>query len=312
MDTHTAMATFAKVVELGSFAAAADKLQQARSVVTRQVAYLEEKYGARLLNRTTRKLSLTDAGQAFYDRVRPIINEMQELEEALRNDGGTPTGRLRVSAPVSFGILHLGPIVSDFLDKYPDIMIDLDLNDRVVDLVEEGFDVAIRIGTLQESSLVARALAPQELVLCAAPAYLARHGMPRNPDDLKQHRCLHYAYFSSGSEWRFDKDGQSWNVRVPVSLRANNGDILCAAAMAGQGVILEPTFLVEQALQDGRLVRLLPDYSRPAIKMYAVYPHRRHLSAKVRSFVDHLERYFTAECEERKSGRKRQPVESPT
>ncbi|MBB1628128.1 LysR family transcriptional regulator [Achromobacter sp. UMC71] len=292
MDTHTAMQTYARVVELGSFAAAADKLGQARSVVTRQIAYLEEKYGVRLLNRTTRKLSMTDAGRAFYERVRPILAEVADLELSLQAEGQAPSGRLRISAPVSFGILHLGPAIAEYLLRYPDVVIDLDLNDRVVDLVEDGYDVAVRIGPLQDSSLVARPLAAQQLLVCAAPAYLERHGTPRTPEDLKQHRCLHYAYASTGNEWHFEKDGTTHLVRVNAALRANNGDVLRTAALAGHGVILQPEFLVGDDVRAGRLVALLQDYGHSPISMYAVYPHRRFLSPKVRSFVEHLEARF--------------------
>jgi DNA-binding transcriptional LysR family regulator len=293
MDTHSAMQTYAKVVELGSFAAAAEKLGEARSVVTRQIAFLERKYGVRLLNRTTRKLSLTDAGQAFYDRIRPILAEVHELELALQTEDRHPTGRLRVSAPVSFGILHLGPAIAEYLQAFPEVFIDLDLNDRVVDLIEEGYDVAIRIGALQDSTLVARALAPQELIACAAPSYLDRHGAPKRPEDLKAHRCLQYAYMSSGNEWRFQKDGKIHAVRVAASLRANNGDVLRTAALAGHGIILQPGFLIGADIDAGRLVPLLTDYQHPPINMYAVYPHRRYLSAKVRTFVDFLEDRFS-------------------
>lgn len=292
MDTHTAMQTYARIVELGSFAAAADKMGQARSVVTRQIAYLEEKYGVRLLNRTTRKLSMTDAGRAFYDRVRPILAEVADLELSLQAEGQAPSGRLRISAPVSFGILHLGPAIAEYLLRYPDVVIDLDLNDRVVDLVEDGYDVAVRIGPLQDSSLVARPLAPQQLLVCAAPAYLERHGAPQVPEDLKQHRCLHYAYASTGNEWHFEKDGITHLVRVNAALRANNGDVLRTAALAGHGVILQPEFLVGEDVRAGRLVALLQDYGHTPISMYAVYPHRRFLSPKVRSFVEHLEERF--------------------
>lgn len=294
MDTHTAMQTFAKVVELGSFAAAADKMGQARSVVTRQIAYLEQKYGVRLLNRTTRKLSMTDAGRAFYERVRPILAEVADLELSLQAEGQRPSGRLRVSAPVSFGILHLGPAIAEYLQRYPDVIIDLDLNDRVVDLVEDGFDVAVRIGPLLDSSLVARPLAPQQLLVCAAPSYLARHGTPRTPEELKQHRCLHYAYASTGNEWHFEKDGATHLVRVNAALRANNGDVLRTASLAGHGIILQPEFLVGDDVRAGRLVALLPDYAHTPISMYAIYPHRRFLSPKVRSFVEHLEDRFGA------------------
>lgn len=313
MDTHTAMQTFARVVELGSFAAAAAKLDQARSVVTRQIAFLEQKYGVRLLNRTTRKLSLTDAGQAFYDRIRPILAEVHDLEQALQTEGSSPSGRLRVSAPVSFGVLHLGPAIAEYIAAYPEVFIDLDLNDRIVDLVEEGYDVAIRIGALQDSSLVARALAPQELIVCAAPSYLAHAGTPARPEDLKHHRCLHYAYYSTGNEWRFDRDGRTHMVRVPASLRANNGDVLRTVALAGHGIILQPGFLVGDDIKAGRLVPLLTDYTHQPINMYAVYPHRRHLSIKVRTFVDHLESRFSPDAPlppRRDSQHARKPLES--
>lgn len=294
MDTHTAMQTYAKVVELGSFAAAADKLGLARSVVTRQIAYLEQRYGVRLLNRTTRKLSMTDAGRAFYERVRPILAEVADLEQSLQAEGQRPSGRLRVSAPVSFGILHLGPAIAEYLQRYPDVVIDLDLNDRVVDLVEDGFDVAVRIGPLLDSSLVARPLAPQQLLVCAAPSYLARHGTPQSPEELRQHRCLHYAYASTGNEWHFEKDGVPHLVRVNAALRANNGDVLRTAALAGHGIILQPDFLVGEDVRAGRLVALLTDYAHTPISMYALYPHRRFLSPKVRSFVEHLEARYGA------------------
>ncbi|OZI71478.1 LysR family transcriptional regulator [Bordetella genomosp. 12] len=292
MDTYGAMQTFAKVVELGSFAGAADRAGIARSVVTRQIAFLEEKYGVRLLNRSTRKLSLTDAGRAFYERVRPLLNELAELDLALQAQGSQPTGRLRVAAPVSFGALHLGPAIADYLQTYPQVVIDLDLNDRVVDLVEDGYDVAVRIGPLTDSSLVARPLAPQPLYVCAAPAYLARHGTPQQPEDLRLHRCLHYSYASGGNDWTFEQDGRTTVVRINPAMRANNGDVLRTAALAGHGIIQQPEFLVGEDLRAGRLVAVLPDYERPPITMMAVYPHRRLLSPKVRSFVEHLETHF--------------------
>lgn len=292
MDTYSAMQTFAKVVELGSFAAAAERAGIARSVVTRQIAFLEQKYSARLLNRTTRKLSLTDAGRAFYDRVRPLLNELAELDLALQAQGSQPTGRLRVAAPVSFGISHLGPAIADYLQAYPQVVIELDLNDRVVDLVEDGYDVAVRIGPLTDSSLVARPLAPQGLHVCASPAYLARHGTPQHPDDLRQHRCLQYSYASGGNEWAFEKDGHTTLVRINPAMKANNGDVLRTAAIAGHGVIQQPDFLIGEDLRAGRLVAILPEYRRPPITMMAVYPHRRLLSPKVRSFVEYLEAHF--------------------
>ncbi|AKQ54330.1 LysR family transcriptional regulator [Bordetella hinzii] len=305
MDTYGAMQTFARVVELGSFAAAADRAGIARSVVTRQIAFLEEKYGVRLLNRSTRKLSLTDAGRAFYERVRPLLNELAELDLALQAQGSQPTGRLRIAAPVSFGTLHLGPAIADYLQTYPQVIIDLDLNDRVVDLVEDGYDVAVRIGPLTDSSLVARPLAPQALHVCASPAYLARHGTPAHPEDLRQHRCLHYSYASGGTDWAFEKDGQTTLVRVNPAMRANNGDVLRTAALAGHGIIQQPEFLVGEDLRAGRLVPVLPEYARPPITMMAVYPHRRLLSPKVRSFVEHLETHFGKQTSPAGGGRNR-------
>ena len=195
---------------------------------------------------------------------------------------------------MSFGILHLGPAIAEYLQQYPDVVIDLDLNDRVVDLVEDGYDVAVRIGPLQDSSLVARPLAPQRLLVCASPDYLRRHGTPATPEDLKLHRCLHYAYASTGNEWHFEKDGQVRLLRVNAALRANNGDVLRTAALAGHGVILQPEFLVGEDVRAGRLTEILTDYTNTSIAMYAVYPHRRFLSPKVRSFVEHLEARFAA------------------
>lgn len=305
MDTTTAMRTYVNVVELGSFAAAAERSGQARSAITRQIAFLEQKYGVRLLNRTTRKLSLTEAGRAYYERARPLLHELDELDQALlaQGQGQSPSGRLRITAPVSFGMRHLAPAIGDYLQRYPQVLIDLDLNDRVVDLVEDGYDLAVRIGPLLDSSLVARPLAPQALHVCAAPAYLARHGMPQHPEALRQHRCLHYRYASGGGDWTFDKDGRTTVVRIAPAMRANNGDVLRTAALAGQGIILQPEFLVGDDLRAGRLQAVLADYSRPPITMMAVYPQRRLLSPKVRTFVEHLEAQFG-------QGRM-QPVKSP-
>jgi len=294
MDTHGAMQTFAKVVELGSFAAAASRLELAPSAVTKQVAFLERKYGVRLLNRTTRKLSLTDAGRAFYERVRGLLAELEELELALQADVQRPSGKLRISAPFTFGILHLGPAVAEFMRQFPEVTVDLELNDRRVDLVEDGFDLAVRIGPMGDSTLVARHLAEIEIMVCASPEYLAEHGTPQHPDDLKQHSCLNYAYSSSGNVWDFEKDGQTHLVTVSGSFRANNGDVIRTAALAGHGLIMQPDFIIGEDVRAGRLVQVLPEYRVPSIGLYAVYPHRRFLSAKVRAFVEHLERTFRA------------------
>jgi DNA-binding transcriptional LysR family regulator len=290
MDTHAAMHTFAKVVELGSFAAAAQQLDLARSVVSRHISQLEQRYGVRLLNRTTRRVSLTDAGRAFHDRIRPILAEVSELESfATQAAGPRPSGRLRVSAPVYLGIEYLGAMLSAYAQAFPEVAIDLDLNDRMVDVVEEGFDVALRIGNLTDAALISRPLGQHAIVLCAAPDYLAARGTPALPDDLRQHACLHYGGGAPTNDWLFQKDGMLRTVKPAVALRANSADILRRAALDGRGVAYLPGFLLQADLDAGRLLRLLPDYEPPALKLSALYPHRRHGNPKVQSFVDFLQ-----------------------
>lgn len=288
IDTHVAMRVFDKVVELGSFSAAADRLELARPTVTKIVAFLERKYGVRLLNRTTRRLSLTDAGRAFYERSRSILAEIDELELALQSDTVRPSGRLRIAAPFTFGAQHLGPVVNAFMRKYPEVLVDVELSDRAVDLIEEGFDLALRIGKLGESSLVARKLADQRVWICASPAYVAHHGLPTQPAELERHHCLHYTYWSGGAEWRLEKDGAEHLVKISGPMRANNGELLRGAALDGLGIIMQPDFIVGDDIRAGRLLPLLPDYTVAPIGIHVLYPHRRFLSAKVRAFADHL------------------------
>jgi len=292
MDTLAAMRTFIAVAEAGSFVRAGERLALAKSIVSKQVAALEQRLGARLLNRTTRSLSLTEAGGAYLERARDLIAEIDALESSLGDHALHPRGVLRVNAPVSFGISHLGGALADYAERYPDVRIDLTLNDRIVDLVEEGFDMAIRIAPRLDSSLVARRLATTHGVLCAAPAYLERHGTPRRPEDLRRHRCLGYAYSTQGDAWRMEGPRGPVSVRLDYCMRANNGDVLVAAAVAGAGVLLEPGFIVEPAIRAGALVPLLSRWKFPEYGVHAVYPHRRHLSAKVRSLVDFLAERF--------------------
>ena len=294
MDTHTAMQTFARVVELGSFAAAADKMGQARSVVTRQIAYLEEKYGVRLLNRTTRKLSMTDAGRAFYERVRPILAEVADLELSLQAEGQAPSGRLRVSAPVSFGILHLGPAIAEYLLRYPDVIIDLDLNDRVVDLVEDGYDVAVRIGPLQDSSLVGRQIALMPQVTVASPAYLARYGEPATLDDLEGHRAVDYISSSTGRSLPLDfmVDGRNVLARPGSVISVNGAELYASAALAGLGLAQVPRYRVADELASGRLRVVLPDAPPAPMPVSVLYPQNRQVSARVRVFSQWLAEIF--------------------
>ncbi len=292
MDRLTGMAVFAKVAEEKSFSAAARALGMSKSAVSKQVARLEDRLGARLINRTTRKLSLTAAGSAFHERCARVLVEAEEAEQAVSSLQAEPRGVLKVNAPMSFGIQHLAPAIPEFMDRHPELTIDLALNDRMVDLVDEGYDVAVRIARLTDSSLIARRLAPSRRVICAAPAYLDRHGVPTRPDDLRDHECLLYTYGLTGDEWRWRDAGGSGAVKVKGRLKANNGEALKAAALAGLGLVLSPTFMVGDELRDGRLRMVLPQFADEQASLYAVYPHARHLSTKVRVFVDFLAARF--------------------
>ncbi|MBP2315809.1 LysR family transcriptional regulator [Azospirillum soli] len=292
MDRLDDMLAFIKVVDSKSFTAAAERLNLSKSVVSRRIAELENRLGARLLNRTTRKLSLTEVGQAYYDRCTRILADLEEAEQAVADLHAAPRGRLRVNAPVSFGILHLAPAVAEFLERYPSIEIEMDLNDRYVDLIDEGYDLAVRIGRLRDSSLIAKRLAPNRQVVCASPAYLEKHGTPQTPEELSNHNCLIYTNVPTAEQWQFRVGDQTRNVRVSGSLRANNGDLLREAAIAGVGIIVMPTFLCGDALAKGELQCLLLDYYATESNVYAVYPQNRHLSPKVRAFVDFLAERF--------------------
>lgn len=294
MDRLSGMAVFARVVEEESFSSAARALGVSKSSVSKQVAALEERLGARLLNRTTRRLSLTDAGMTFYERAVRILSEAEEAEAAVSQLSAAPRGVLRVNAPVTFGVQHLGPLLPDFMARYPDLAVDMTLNDRIVDLVEEGFDMAIRIARLPDSSLIARKLCPSPRLVVASPEYVARYGAPQRPDDLKQHTCLLYTYLLRSDSWFLTgPDGQEVEVRVTGRLRANNGDVLRAALLGGMGIAYTPAFIVGRDLAEGRLVRLLPDWVDRSSAVYAVYPHARLVAAKVRAFVDFLVEHFS-------------------
>ncbi|HYD99186.1 MAG TPA: LysR family transcriptional regulator [Alphaproteobacteria bacterium] len=292
MDKLDDLVTFIRVVDAKSFTGAAQRLAVAKSVVSRRIAELENRLGVRLLNRTTRSLSLTEVGHAFYDRCVRILADVDEAERAVTSLHAEPRGLLRVTASVSFALRHLPLAVAGFLERYGEVELDISLNDRFVDLVEEGYDVAIRIGRLRDSSLVARKLAPTRRVAVASAAYLARHGRPEHPTDLARHACLIYTNASTADQWQFQIDGTMTSVRVGGRLRSNNGDLLRDAAVAGGGVAIMPSFIVAEELAAGKLELVLPGFSSGEIGIYAVYPHNRHLSAKVRGFVDHLVQVF--------------------
>lgn len=288
MDRLTAMEVFVRVVERGSFIAAAEELRLSRAMVSKHVQDLEERLGVRLLNRTTRRIALTEAGRAYFERCAQILADVEEAEDAAGALQSEPRGTLRLNAPMSFGIIHLAPAIADFSAAHPGVAVDVALNDRVVDLIEEGYDLAVRIGRLADSSLIARRLAPCRLVACASPDYLRAHGEPGHPEDLTRHNCLGYSYWVSRDEWRFEGPDGPISVCISGNLRANNGDALRVAALHGQGIVLQPTFLVGDDLVSGRLVPLLRQFQLPELGIFAVYPPGRHLAAKVRSFVTFL------------------------
>jgi DNA-binding transcriptional LysR family regulator len=285
MDRLTSMTVFAKVVGEGSFAQAARQMRLSPAAVSKHVQLLEEWLGARLLNRTTRRISLTEAGASVYERSLRILEDVEEVRTSMAENMVRPSGVLRVSAPISFGALHLGPIIADYLAMYPEVSIELVLDDRVVDMVDEGFDVAVRIAPLKDSNLIARRIAPSREIVCASSAYLARHGRPMKPSDLTKHDCLDYALRADGGNWRFEGSEADVTVKVPARMTATNGQILRDAALRGAGIILCPTFLVGEDIRSGRLEPLMPDFKPVGRSIHAVYPSRRHLSAKVRSFV---------------------------
>ncbi len=270
--------------------AASDALKLSKAAVSRYVSDLERRLGARLIHRTTRKLSLTPEGELFLTRCRVILEAIDESEEEISSRGLKASGTLRLTAPVSFGIRHLGPLWSDFLKAYPEVKVDLELSDRVVNLVEEGFDLAIRIGHLNDSTLVSRQLTSTRLVLCASPDYLKRHGIPNHPAELTEHETFSYSLLSTGHTWRFDGPAGRVDVRVSPRMTSNNGDTGVEVCVGGVGIHLWPSFLVDEQLREGELVEVLPAFKASALGVHAVYPSRKHVPAKVRALIDFLAR----------------------
>jgi DNA-binding transcriptional LysR family regulator len=288
MDKLTSLRAFTRVVQHGSFAAAARELRLSRSAVSKYVIELEQSLGAELLVRTTRSARATANGQAYYERCLAILADLEEADRAVAQLQSEPRGILRVNAPMSFGTLRLSRAVADFMGLYPKLQIQLVLNDELVDPVEEGFDVTLRIADPPSSTLVARSIMPAPRVICAAPAYLAQRGEPRQPHDLRDHDCLSYGYLASGHHWKLTGPDGEHAIQVPFTLCSNNGEVLRDAVVQGRGIALLPTFIVGADLDAGRLRRVLVDYAAPEISVYAIYPPTRHLSVKVRVFVDFL------------------------
>jgi DNA-binding transcriptional LysR family regulator len=292
MSQFEQMRAFTAVVDAGSFVKAADVLRLSKAAVSRQVSELEGRLGVRLMQRSTRRLSLTEDGQLFYERSKELLASLDQAEAELSSRQGEVGGTLRVNVPLTFGIGHLAPLWGEFKALHPKLTLDVTLSDRVVDLVEEGYDLAVRITRMPDSVLVSRRLAGTRIVLCASPAYLQQHGVPTHPAELARHSTLAYTYWASGDEWRFEGPEGEVSVRTHPGLRTNNGDTCRAAALAHQGVILQPTFLVGEDLRAGRLIELMPAYRALEVGIFAVYPSRRHLPPKVRALVDFLVERF--------------------
>src|ERR1700688_1272304 len=279
--------TFITVVQARGFAQAGRRLGIAKSAISRRVNDLEDRLGCRLLNRTTRQLSMTPAGAELFERGLRLLADFQEAEDAVSSGSNEPTGRLRISAPVSFGSHCLGQIIPEFMSRFPRLQVELELEDRVIDLVGSGYDVAVRISRLKDSSLIARKIVTIHHVICGSPDYFRRRGRPKVPEDLHNHTTLRYSYVDDC--WEFTKDEM---LSPPSKFRCNNGDILQKAAIAGGGLAYLPTFIVHEALADGRLEVCLSGFEKDPIALYAVYPTTRHLSAKIRVFIDFLVEKF--------------------
>lgn len=289
MDRFEDMRCFAQVAELQSVTRAAEAMNLAPSAVSRRLKELEARLGAQLLSRTTRRMSLTEAGQVFYRSCQRILGDLDEAEAAVTGERQRVSGQLRVAAPLSFGLGHLTPALCSFAERHPELKIDLDVSDRMVDLVGEGFDLALRIGTLRDSSLIARKLCDVRMVCCAAPELIARIGEPASPADLREMPCLCYSGSERADIWRWrTAEGNAQSVQVPMRIRATNGDMLRDAAIAGLGIVLKPSFIVHRALAEGRLVPVLRDIAWEGIAIHIVYPETRHLAAKTRAFIDHM------------------------
>ncbi|GGO81696.1 LysR family transcriptional regulator [Marinobacterium nitratireducens] len=292
MDRFDAMRAFVTVVTEGSFTRAAERLEKSPQLISKYVSALEQHLDVRLLNRTTRKVRLTEAGTRYYQRAQTLLDEIDDLESQLGDLHAQVQGQLRISAPVSFAMHHLAAPICAFQRDHPAVDIDLQLNDRKVDIVEEGFDIALRIGHLKSSSLVAKRIAPVRLVMCASPDYLARHGTPVRPEQLKQHRYLRYSFVENDGSLAMHRWLQDGERDTAADLVSNNGDLLVRAAIEGAGIAIQPTFISGTAIANGQLRVIMQEYEPEPMGLYAVYAHRQLLPGKVRTFIDFLDGYF--------------------
>lgn len=295
MEQLADLAVFAKVIEHNSFSAAAAALRLSKSAVSKQITRLERRLGAQLLQRTTRKLALTETGRIVLVHAQRVLIEAEAADAAVQNLQTAPRGLLRVNLPMSFGLGYVAPLLSELLTRYPELRIDLTFNDRRIDLLEEDVDVAIRIGDLADSTLTARRLAFSRFITCASESYLRKAGVPMAPADLRQHECLVYNYLPEAQTWRYDGDGGPWAIKVSGRLHANNGDALREAALAGHGIVRSPSFIVGPDIAARRLVPVLEAYEPAPFGIHAVYPAQRYLTPKLRAFIDFLVERFGPE-----------------
>jgi DNA-binding transcriptional LysR family regulator len=287
------MLVFTKVAKAGSFASAAKELGLSRAMATKHVMQLENGLGIRLLNRTTRNLSLTEVGMVYLERCLQILDEMEEMEIAVTRLQTEPRGTLKVNATPFFGAYHLAPAIAAYMEAFPEVNVELVLQAGYIDLIEEGFDLAIHLDEMRDSSLIARKLGSSQRIVCGSPQYFKKHGIPKTPDDLRKHNCLTNSSLPPRDQWQFSiPGGETTVVKVTGNMEANVADALRMAAINGLGLVLLPTYMVGQDIRKGRLTPVLTDYVPAPLEIHAVYPHRKHLSAKVRTFVDFLSERF--------------------
>ncbi len=292
MSVFDEMQTFVKIVDAGSITGAANRLNTAKSAVSRRLSELETRLGVQLLKRSTRRMSLTETGKSYYERCVRILADIEETESAVTTESAALKGKLRITAPLSFGVLHLGSAVASFMQEHPELTLDVQFSDQQINLVDEGYDLAIRIAELDDSTLIARRLTPIKIIACASPAYLKKFGTPQTPEDLVHHPFLHYGN-RADSVWTYrDKNGKEGRVRLNCVLSANNGSFLRDIGITGKGIMIEPSFILYKAFESGALVPILQDYQWPLLNAYVVYPPTRHLSHRVRVFIDFLVQRF--------------------
>lgn len=292
MDHFNAIPYFIAVVEQQGFSSAAQALGVSKSAISKRITQLESHLGVRLLHRTTRKISLTEAGSRYYEYAAKANAAARNAEDAVSQLQGEPQGKLKINAPMSFGLMHITQLIPEFLLRYPKISVDLVMDDKSVDLVEQGFDVAIRNGELEDSSLIARRLAPLHSIICASPEYLDHYGHPKSPSELSTHNCLLFSYSTNKDVWQFNRCDEQVTIQVSGNYRVNNSEGLREAVIKGLGIARLPSFVAGDALRDGRLINVFPEYRMPSKNVYALYPERNYLPAKVRAFLDFAIEYL--------------------